>query len=79
MSAFIKRYYPVLLALLVCVLLVGVGYRWGADNVQAKWDTDKKSMQIALAEAKAKQAEVTTKVVTEYVDRVQVIGDWWKR
>ena len=75
MKTFVLKYYPVLLALVGVALLVGAGYRWGAGNVQAKWDADKKSMQLALAEAKAKQAEVTTKVVTEYVDRVQVIRE----
>ena len=38
MIAILKRSWPVLLALIVALLLVGIGYRWGAGHVQAKWD-----------------------------------------
>ena len=38
MIAILKRHWPLLLALAGALLLVGVGYRWGAGNVQSKWD-----------------------------------------
>lgn len=41
--------------------------------VQAKWDADKKALQLALAEAKAKYGETKIKVVTECIYRVQVL------
>ena len=75
MLTLLKRYWPMLLALVGAMLLVGVGYRWGAGNVQARWDADKKAMQLAIAEAKAKQGETKVEVITKFVDRVQVVRE----
>ena len=57
----LKRYYPVLLALLVCVLLVGAGYRWGAGNVQAKWDAEMYQMAKAHLDEQKRTDTVTAK------------------
>jgi len=61
---------------IVLILMVGVfawGWHVGTYHVQAKWDADKKSQAVAMASVESKQAEVTTQVVTQYVDRVQTI------
>lgn len=61
---------------IILILMVGVfawGWHIGTDHVQAKWDADKKAQDVAISTVQAKQAEVTTQVVTKYVDRVQTI------
>lgn len=55
--------------------VTGYGYFKGAQSVRKDFDAYK--AQIALLEAKrtAEQAQVTTKVVTKYVDRVKIVKE----
>lgn len=61
------------LAFVIAIGLVAFGWNMGSKHVQAQWNASKESMQVAVAAAQAKQAEVSTQVVTKYVDRVQTI------
>jgi hypothetical protein len=47
----------------------------GSQHVQARWDTAKATQQRAVAEVQARQSEATVRVVTKYVDRVQVVRE----
>lgn len=63
---------------LAVLIIIGIGiFAWGwhvgTDHVQAKWDADKVAMKAIVATVEAKQAQVSTQVVTKYVDRVQTI------
>ena len=51
------------------------GYSRGAGNVRADWNADVAKRQLALADAEARASKITTKIVTEYVDRVRVIRE----
>ena len=51
----------------------GWGYTRGASSVQDRWDAERGRQQIAVAVVRQKQAEVTERVVTQYVDRVRVV------
>lgn len=53
--------------------LYAYAYSRGGAHVQAQWDADHAAQLKALAEARAKAAEVTTRVVTKYVDRVHTV------
>lgn len=56
----------------------GWGYTRGANAVQDRWDKATAEQSSAVALVRQRQAEVTERVVTEYVDRVrtvQVAGD----
>ena len=44
----------------------------GREQIQDKWDAAKIKASVKVAETKEQQAEATVKVVTEYVDRVQI-------
>src|ERR1700761_2277052 len=61
------------LAFVIAIGLFASGWHMGSKHVQTQWNASKEAMQAALATVKAKQAEVTTQVVTKYVDRVQTI------
>ena len=61
------------LAFVIAIGLFASGWHVGGKHVQAKWDTSKDVMQAAVATIQSKQAEVTTQVVTKYVDRVQTV------
>ena len=78
MPAIIARYgiEPVvkMAAVLAAVVFLFVGgCRFGGVRVQAKWDAANKDAEIVAAHVEAKQAAVTTQVVTEYVDRIKVV------
>lgn len=51
----------------------GWGYTRGATAVQDRWDAATLRQSRIVAIARQRQAEVTERVVTEYVDRVRVI------
>lgn len=72
LSAIPFPYRLLALALLAAALVV-FGWAKGAGNVQAEWDAATVKQSLAVADIKTKQAEATVKVVTEYVDRVQII------
>jgi hypothetical protein len=43
--------------------------------VQAQWDDEHRRMATAKAKTETAQAETTTRVVTQYVDRVQTVRE----
>ncbi|WP_374335151.1 hypothetical protein [Methyloversatilis sp.] len=51
----------------------GWGYTRGATAVQDRWDAATIRQSRTVAIVRQRQAEVTERVVTEYVDRVRVI------
>lgn len=55
--------------------LYGFGWTRGAAHVHAEWQLERAEQATALAKMAAEQAKVTTQVVTEYVDRVQVVRE----
>ena len=57
------------------IALVGFGWLKGANHVQAQWDTATAAQQQAQAQAQISQAETTVQVVTQYVDRIQVVRE----
>jgi hypothetical protein len=55
--------------------LFGLGRVTGTRQVQAQWDAATAAQQQALAQAQTRQAEATVQVVTQYVDRIQVVRE----
>lgn len=51
------------------------GYVRGKAEIQGKWDVEHAEMLAAIEKEKARQAEVVTKTVIEYRDRVQVVKE----
>lgn len=51
----------------------GWGYTRGATAVQDRWDAAAVKQSLTASIVRQKQAEVTERVVTQYVDRVRVI------
>jgi hypothetical protein len=65
-----------LLALAVLVIaMFGFGWQKGSSHVQALWDAATAAQQQAQAQAESRQAEATVQVVTQYVDRIQVVRE----
>ena len=60
---------------LVTLILTAGSYRLGASHVQAQWDAERAQMATAKAKTETRQAEATTRVVTQYVDRVQTVRE----
>ena len=57
------------------VVLIGLGWIKGASHGQAQWDAATAAQQHAQAQAQIRQAEATGQVVTQYVDRIQVVRE----
>ena len=57
------------------IALVGFGWLKGASHVQAQWDAATAAQQQAQAQAQTRQAETTVQVVTQYVDRIQIVRE----
>ena len=57
------------------IALFGFGWLKGASHVQAQWDSSTAAQQQAQAQAQTLQAEATVQVVTQYVDRIQVVRE----
>ena len=57
------------------IALVGFGWLKGASHVQAQWDAATATKQKAQAQVQIRQAEATVQVVTQYVDRIQVVRE----
>ncbi len=55
--------------------LVGFGWLKGASHIQAQWDAATAAQQQAQAQLQIQQAEATVQVVTQYVDRIQVVRE----
>lgn len=65
--------YRLLALVLLAIALVGFGWVKGAEHVQGKWDAAISKQSEQVSSVKVKQAEAATQVVTQYVDRVQVV------
>lgn len=67
--------YRVLAMVLFAAALFGAGWVKGSARVHAEWDaaTSKQSLQVARAQKK--QAEITTQVVTKYIDKIKLVHD----
>jgi len=57
------------------IALVGFGWLQGASHVQAQWDAATAAQQQVQAQEQIRQAEATVQVVTQYVDRIQVVRE----
>jgi len=57
------------------IALLGFGWLTGASHVQAQWDAATAKQQQAQAQSQIRQAEATVQVVTQYVDRIQVVRE----
>ena len=57
------------------IAVFGFGWIKGASHVQAQWDAATAAQQQAQAQAQNRQAEATVQVVTQYVDRIQVVRE----
>jgi septation ring formation regulator EzrA len=58
---------------LLTLSIIGGLYYWGYSSEKAKWDLEKEKMKQEITLLQSKQAEVTTQVVTQYVDRVKTV------
>lgn len=67
--------YRLLALTALFIALFGFGWLKGASHVQAKCDAAKAAQQQAQAQAQISQAETTVQVVTQYVDRIQVVRE----
>ena len=67
--------YRLLALAVLCIALVGFGWLKGAGHVQAQWDAATAVQQQAQVHAQTRQAEATVQVVTQYVDRIQVVRE----
>ncbi len=71
---FIKKNWPILLAVAVAIALLYGAYQKGKATVQEDWDAEKVKTAQYILELEASQGKETVKVVTEYVDRVKIVN-----
>lgn len=57
------------------IALFGFGWLKGASHIQAQWDSSTAAQQQAQAQGQIRQAEATVQVVTQYVDRIQIVRE----
>jgi hypothetical protein len=57
------------------IALFGFGWLKGASHVHAQRDAATSKQQQAQAQAQTRQAQATVQVVTQYVDRIQVVRE----
>ena len=57
------------------IALFGFGWLKGASHVQAQWDAASATQQQVQAQVQTRQAQATVQVVTQYVDRIQVVRE----
>lgn len=74
MSLFSWPYRLLALAAL-CIAVFGFGWLNGTNHMQAQWDAATAAQMQAHAQAQTRQAETTIQVVTQYVDRIQVVRE----
>lgn len=60
---------------LAMLALAAISYYLGKSHVQAQWDAERAKIAVATAHKEAAQAETTTRVVTQYVDRIQTVRE----
>ena len=57
------------------IALFGFGWFKGASHLQSQWDAATAAQHHAQAQVQIQQAEATVQVVTQYVDRIQVVRE----
>ena len=57
------------------IALFGFGWLKGVSHVQAQWDAATAAQQQAQSQIQTRQAQATVQVVTQYVDRIQVVRE----
>lgn len=67
--------YRLLALAALCIAVFSFGWLKGTSHVQAQWDAATAAQQQAQAQAQTRQAETTVQVVTQYVDRIQVVRE----
>jgi len=67
--------YRLLALAALCITLFGSGWLKGASHVQGQWNASTAAQQQAQAQLQIQQAEATVHVVTQYVDRIQVVRE----
>ena len=62
---------------LAVLVAAATGWGWvkGAASVQAEWNAERAAQTITVLRVKVAQAEVTERVVTQYVDRVRIVRE----
>lgn len=74
MSFLIKNWKPILSFVAIVTILFAV-WTDGKMREREKWEAKAAIAEKAIAEKKVEQAEKTVEIVTEYVDRVQVVKE----
>lgn len=67
--------YKIAIATAIVAASYGAGRFHGHANTKHAWDAEKTKQAAILAELEKRQTEATVQVVTEYVDRVQVVRE----
>jgi len=67
--------YRLLVMILFAAALFGAGWAKGSMSVQSEWDAAISKQTVQVAQVKQHQAEVTTEVVTKYVDKIKLVHD----
>lgn len=67
--------YRLLALTALCIALFGFGWLKGTNHIQAQWDAATATQQLAQAQVQTRQAEATVQVVTQYVDRIQIVRE----
>jgi len=60
---------------LATVLMVAGVYFYGSYDTEMSWREKVKDLQLELAKKDTASAEVTTKIITKYVDKVKVVKE----
>jgi hypothetical protein len=67
--------WKLLAAAALAAALVAFGFVQGCGHVQTQWDAATAAQTQRVAVVRAKQAEATVRIVTDYVDRVRVVRE----
>ena len=67
--------YRLLALTALCIALFSFGWLKGASHVQAQWNAATAAQQQSQVQVQIQQAEATVQVVTQYVDRIQVVRE----
>lgn len=67
--------YRLLSLAVLCIAVFSFGWLKGTSHVQAQWDASSAAQQQAQSQLQTRQAQATVQVVTQYVDRIQVVRE----
>ena len=67
--------YRWLALVLLAAALIGFGWIKGADHIQAQWDAAVQQQTQQDTAVREQQAQASVQVVTQYVDRIQVVRE----